>query len=398
MTAVVDQRGRLFGRINLVDAAIGAFVVVLIPLAYATVLLFRPSKPTITSVDHAQMTNVEERAGGGTRIDGKLKIHGTGLRPTLRATIGQQDAVGFLFETPSSADVLFGAIVPGTHDLVLYDGVQEVARAKDAVTIAPPPVPVSARVLAVGAFIGLDEPTAERLTASAPPSSTDAGPSIIALGPSIPDYRRVGFSGGLIDLPVEGRFQRPAAVLVACEVNGGQECRVDGASLGLLERTLIVPVTTGLVKLLIQELVPSTPPLPTTVRVRFAGHPEVLDRVAVRDRDMSWLSLDGRGAEIQALVRRPDVVGQLTVGASDADHNGERTTATGQTSIPERLAVADAVLRLGADQSPLGWRYRGQPLRAGGAITFTTDSYTVRGSILGVVPAQETGAHRTSTP
>src|SRR5207249_8290872 len=87
MTAVVDQRGRLFGRINLVDAAIGAFVVVLIPLAYATVLLFRPSKPTITSVDHTQMTNVEERAGGGTRLDGKLKIHGTGLRPTLRATI-----------------------------------------------------------------------------------------------------------------------------------------------------------------------------------------------------------------------------------------------------------------------------------------------------------------------
>ena len=143
MTPVVDERGRLFGRINLVDAAIGAFVIVLIPLAYGTVLLFRPSKPTITSVDHAQMTNVEERAGGGTRIDGKLKIHGTGLRPTLRATIGEQDAVGFLFETPSSADVLFGAIRPGIHDLVLYDGVQEVARSKDAVTISPPPVPVS---------------------------------------------------------------------------------------------------------------------------------------------------------------------------------------------------------------------------------------------------------------
>ena len=397
MMAVVDERGRLFGRINLVDAAIGAFVVVLIPLAYGTILLFRPSKPTITSVDRAQMTNVEERAGGGTRIDGKLKVHGTGLRPTLRATIGQQDAVGFLFETPSSADVLFGGITPGTHDLVLYDGVQEVARAKDAVTIAPPPEPVSARVLAVGAFIGLDEPTAARLSAGAPSSSTDASPTIIALGPTIPDYRRVAFSGGLIDLPVEGRLQRPAAVLVACEVIGGQECRVEGASLGLLERTMIVPVTTGLVKLLIQELVPSTPPLSTTVRVRFAGHPDVLDRVAVRDRDMSWLSLDGRGAEIQSLVRRPEVAGQVVFGSSESDRSGERTTATGQASIPERLAVADAVLRLGADRSPLGWRYRGQSLRAGGAFTFTTDSYTVRGSILSVVPA-ETGSPRTSTP
>src|SRR6185295_11544664 len=131
----------------------------------------------------------------------------------------------------------------------------------------------------------------------------------------------------------------------------------DGASLGLLERTMIVPMKAGLAKLLIQELVPATPPLPATVRVRFAGHPDVLDRVAVRDRDMSWLSLDGRGAEIQSLVRRPEVVGQLIVGSTESDHNGERTTATGQASIPERFAVADAVLRLGADQSPVGWRY-----------------------------------------
>jgi hypothetical protein len=398
MRGIVDERGRLFGRINLIDAAIGAFVIVLVPLAYGTVMLFRPAKPTITSVDHAQMTNVEERAGGGTRTDGKLKIHGTGLRPTLRATIGEQDVVGFLFETPSSADVLFGAIAPGTHDLVLYDGVQEVARAKDAVTIAPLPSPISARVLAVGAFIGLDEPSAARLSAGPSSGSTDAGPAIVALGPPVPDYRRVGFIGGLIDVPVEGRFQRPAAVLVPCEVNGGQECRADGASLGLLERTLIVPVPTGFAKLLIQELLPSTPPLPTTVRVRFAGYPEVLDRLAVRDRDMSWLSLDGRGAEIQSLVRRPEVVGQLTVGSSENDHNGERSTATEQASIPERLAVADAVLRLGADQSPSGWRYRGQALRAGGTLAFTTDTYTVRGSILTVAPVSETGAHRTSTP
>ena len=394
---MIDERGRLFGVINLVDAAIGAFVVVLIPLAYATVLLFRTAQPTITSVDRAQMTNVEERAGGGTRIDGKLKVHGSGLRPTLRAMIGDQDAVGFLFETPSSADVLFSAITPGTHDLVLYDGVQEVARAKDAITIAPPPMPLTARVLAVGAIIGLDEPTATRLTASAASTSTGTEPSIVAIGPAAPDYRRVGFSAGLIDLPLENRFQRPAAVLLACEVNGGQECRVEGASLGLLERTIIVPATTGLVRLLIQELVPATPPVPTMVRVRFAGHPEVLDRAAAGDRDMSWLSLDGRGAAIQSLARRPDVVGQLTVGANATDRAGERTTDVGQASVPERLAVADAVLRLGADRTPSGWRYRGQSLRAGGAMTFTTDSYTLRGSILSLAPTAET-PHRGSTP
>jgi len=53
----------------------------------------------------------------------------------LRARIGSQEAIGFVFENPNSADVIVGMVPPGKHDLVLYDGVQEVARARDAVEI-----------------------------------------------------------------------------------------------------------------------------------------------------------------------------------------------------------------------------------------------------------------------
>jgi hypothetical protein len=40
---VLDDRGRLFGRVNLVDALVVGFIVLLIPVAYGTWLLFRPS-------------------------------------------------------------------------------------------------------------------------------------------------------------------------------------------------------------------------------------------------------------------------------------------------------------------------------------------------------------------
>ena len=76
-------------------------------------------------------------------------MHGTGLRPTLRAAIGDHDAVGFLFETPTTADVLFGDLGAGTYDLVLYDGVQEVARARNAVTVPRKPTTQMVRVLAI---------------------------------------------------------------------------------------------------------------------------------------------------------------------------------------------------------------------------------------------------------
>jgi hypothetical protein len=85
---LVDDRGRLFGRLNLVDAAIGVFVLVLIPLGYMAFLLFRSSKPVIASVDPAPLTYIEDRASGGTQVSGKLKVRGSGLQPVLRATIG----------------------------------------------------------------------------------------------------------------------------------------------------------------------------------------------------------------------------------------------------------------------------------------------------------------------
>ena len=94
----IDDRGRLFGRVNMVDAAIGAFVLVLIPLAYGTFLLFRSPAPSVASVTRVPISTEERRLAGGSRLSAKLKVRGSGFRPMLRASIDQAPALGFVFE------------------------------------------------------------------------------------------------------------------------------------------------------------------------------------------------------------------------------------------------------------------------------------------------------------
>lgn len=121
-------------RFNLFDAAVAVFVIALIPIAYGTYLLFRTPKPVVTSVKRVDITREERRIGGPSLV-AKMKIQGSGLRPMLRAFIDDAPAIGFVFENPNSADLLVGAVAPGSHDLVLFDGVQEVARVPKAIRL-----------------------------------------------------------------------------------------------------------------------------------------------------------------------------------------------------------------------------------------------------------------------
>ncbi|HUK34540.1 MAG TPA: hypothetical protein VLV86_11545 [Vicinamibacterales bacterium] len=132
-------------RVNLFDAAVALFVIVLIPIAYGTYRLFRAPHTVIASVRRVEITK-EERRVGGPLLVAKFKIQGSGLRPLLRASLDDQPAIGFVFENPNSADLLVGPVPAGAHDLVLYDGVQEVARAPKSVVVEPAALPRAALV------------------------------------------------------------------------------------------------------------------------------------------------------------------------------------------------------------------------------------------------------------
>ena len=381
--------GRLAGRVNLFDASIVLFAVVLIPIAYAAFLLFRMPAPRITSVEPAQMTFVEDRAAGGTELSGKLKVKGTNLRPILRATIGGEPAVAYIFENPTSADVLFGNLPAGSHDLVLYDGVQEVTRFAKAVTIPPKHRSTSARVRIVGHLIDLDEATARSLKAGAK-FSTGGPPDVelVALGDPIPDAREVRLMDGLVEVVAQGRWQRPAAIVTDCDVAAPLQCRIGPVSLGGAE--VLLPMSSsgaGALKLRVLEVVPADPPRGAEGRVRFLAPADAIDLIKPGDRDESAPILDDRAATIVSIDGRQIVQGDITL---PAVLDGMQQPPSIRAS--DRVAAIDATLRLGADAARDGWHYRSHPLSVGHGLTFVTARYTIRG-IVRSVSVSNAGKH-----
>jgi len=337
--SIVDERGRLFGRVNLVDGAVAAFLLLLVPLGYATYLLFRPSAPSIESVTPTAVTKEEERITIGGRPVAKFKVRGNGFTPLLRARVGDADALGFVFENPNSADVLVGAIPPGAHDLVLLDGRQEVARARGAISTEPAAASMST-VRAVGWLVNLDDQqtTAIAVGTSLPPDRPAY--RVVALGPVAPAFRRLS----TIDVPVDNRYARRALLSLKCDIAASNPCaamNVDSAA----PVTISLPGPGGSFAFEIEELLPPTPATPATLRMR------------------------------------------LTTGGSLPIRQGDRDVL-----LDERAAVVSSVageivtLDLGIDRGRDGWRYRGQRVVPGAPFTFTTDRYEAAGVVQSVEP------------
>jgi hypothetical protein len=343
---MIDNEGRLFGRLNLFDAAIAAFVIALIPIAYGTFLLFRTPAPRIASVTRVPITREERRVVGGSRLTAKLKVRGSGLRPMLRASLDGTQALGFVFEDPNAADVLVGEIPAGTHDLVLYDGVQEVARSPKSVVVeavAPP------RVAGVGVLIHMDKATADALK---PGALFPGGPqeAIKKLG----DVRQ----------EPTGLWQRRAEILLQCDPDPNEEgCAVGGGALGA-GALPIVKVTGGgaLLSFALSEVFPTAAPASVTGVVRLSSEPELLKAVRVGDRDDC---LDDRAAVVVSL-------------------NGPHAGAGAKN--------LDVTLRLGVDEGPDGWRYRGRAFKAGAPFALATERYVLQGTVLKVGSRDEGGS------
>lgn len=86
----IDERGRLFGKINLIDAGVGVLILLLIPLGYAGYRLFRTPIPTITAVTPARLQRGD---------DVRVRVEGEDLRPYLKVKVGTKTATFFL-ESP----------------------------------------------------------------------------------------------------------------------------------------------------------------------------------------------------------------------------------------------------------------------------------------------------------
>ena len=331
---MIDNQGRVFGRVNLIDAAVIAFLVVLIPIGYATYLLFRPSRPAIDSVTRVEVTREERRVAGGMPLTAKLKVRGSGFNPLLRARIGSFEAMGFVFENPNSADVLVGVVPPGRHDLVLYDGIHEVARAREAVEVVNISAP---RVRAFGWLTRLSPGSASSLNAGfASEAQAPNAFEIVTVGPAQPARARIGSGAQAADILLDGQVERAAEILVRCDFPSTESCRLSGEDMMPLPMMATLP---GGFYFQIEEVAPATEPARATIRVQLDGPLPV----TVGDRDAV---LGSRAAEV-----------------------------TG-------VAGSTITLRLGVDQSRDGWRYRGRLVAPGSRFEFSTDRYAAGGRVV----------------
>jgi hypothetical protein len=352
---LIDHDGRLFGRLNLVDALCVLFVIGLVPVAYGSLLLFRPARPRIASVAPTAINQEDRRIANGVEIRSKLKVKGDHLTPMLHAFIDTTPAIGFTFESPTSADVIVGDVPLGTHDLILFDGVQEVARAHRAVAILPAP---RAAVRIVGVLIALDESAAHRLSPGQR-FDVDGVPAaeLLQLGDVVAEQRQIAMTGGHVEAASTGSWQRPVLARVFCQPDPDASiCRVDATPLAAASQQIVtLPGTTPALRVRVIDVLPDSAPRMATVRVRVTGQHELADRIRSGDRDIRDGALDDRAATVTA-----------------APQNRSADTF-------------DVLVRLGLDRAGDGWRYRAQGLAPGDPFALTTDRYALSGSVISIV-------------
>ena len=126
--SLVDDRGRIGGKINLIDAIVAALIVVLVPVAYGAYLLFRTPAAKLLTV---QPNKVYQ--GPNLRVT----VNGQNLRPFMRVAFGSVQGQTFLIGSTKYAQVDLPDLGPGTYDIVLYDFMQEVDRLPKALTVLP---------------------------------------------------------------------------------------------------------------------------------------------------------------------------------------------------------------------------------------------------------------------
>ncbi len=154
---LIDDRGRIFGGVNAVDAAAAAVFVAIVAFTYAGYRVFRlPPPPEVTAVTPTTMQEgpaLRLRLTGNhflpfmrvfiRRSDGSTLVHDPAVfKPVDEYTLVNTTLAPWAVESPSLAQVqLPDDLGPGVYDLMFFNETRQVAIHRAAFTIAPRPAP-----------------------------------------------------------------------------------------------------------------------------------------------------------------------------------------------------------------------------------------------------------------
>jgi hypothetical protein len=367
---MVHDRGRVGARVNLVDALAVVVVIVLIPMAFGSYLLFRTPRAKLLGVSPTQVLQ-----GRNQRVE----IEGTNLRPFMRVSFNRMGARTFLLGSTKYALIDLPDLTPGIYDVVLYDYAEEVDRLPKALSVVTNTTDVELEV--VGAFKAASFPSL-KVGDKLPPTDKVVA-EIVSLGQPGPSLLRLHAGDETVPVPVAGQQDIPATLRLKCftvrSQDGAIQCKVPGPT----EPAVVAPDTvipllfeltpTGSPKTWINFQIAAVHPLGTpanvTARIRFVASSALIGMIKTGDRDASAKAY-AHGATLAGLgAPRP---------LTPAESPGRLFPGVGP------LLMLDASVDVPANPGADGWSYKDQPLKAGAPFTFETAEYVIHGEVVAV--------------
>jgi len=367
--SIVDERGRVAGRVNLIDAVAAVAIVVLLPIGYGAYLLFRTPPATLRAVMPAKVYQ-----GPNSRVT----IEAENLRPFMRVAFNTIQGRTFLIGSTKSAQIDLPDLEPGTYDVVLFDYMREVSRLPKALTILPlSPTPTVAMQVS-GSFKGLSDAVANRLQVGTKfPPTGDPIAEITAIAPKRAANLRLKAGEATFRLPLATELELPATLLLKCFTQANPDGSIHCAMAGPQFSSVVAPDSfltlagpNGWVSFQIDEVHVASEPSTVQARVRFVSTAEVLAKLKVGDVDTGS---SGLAAKYQAAI--------TSLGPSRAIPDAQAGLLLPIGGSPRAV---DAVIRVPIELARGGWTYRDRPLKAGGSFTFETAQYTVTGGVTDV--------------
>ena len=404
MMALTDERGRLFGRVNLIDAGVGLLILLIAAGTFVGYRLLRlPVAPVVLKIEPeaqpAGATNMRlalrgqnflpfmrvfvQRTGTTAAPLKKLDPKASGLDPFVLVNYSQGR---FFAESPTIAEVwLPDRLGAGTYDLAFFNETQMIAVKQAAFTLTPPPPPPPppptaprANILAYGAFIAVDRANPPRLAPGVrlPSGAADPWAEILEVHAPQTETALVRAPAGDIPAAVPSRMQVPAVLRVHCTVDV-LNCNVPGANI-TVGNSYPIQVGDRTLNFYVEDMGPDAVEVvrDAIVEVRFVTKPEVARLVRAGDTDSTKAPTTTR-LRRPAVLRARSAAEQSSVAVTQSD-GGQSFQLEGQ------VVAFTAKIEMTLMQMPTGWFYRAQSIKAGNSLTFDTFGYTVRGIILGV--------------